>query len=207
MFEKFNSLKPEKQERIINAAITEFANKGYSNAATDEIVKQANISKGALFHYFTNKKELFLFLYDYTLNTIMNKFFREICFDEKDILVRIRQAVYLECMLVSQYPMMFDFVKTVYFENSDMVKEELQKRNATILTDSYNKLLSDFDRSKFKEEININQAVHVIMWTVEGILAKEKEKLKLLSSSELNLEEIMRQMDDFLELLRNSFYR
>ncbi|OXM82785.1 TetR/AcrR family transcriptional regulator [Paenibacillus rigui] len=207
MFEKFNSLKPEKQERIINAAITEFANKGYSNAATDEIVKQANISKGALFHYFTNKKELFLFLYDYTLNTIMNNFFGEICFDEKDILVRIRQAVYLECMLVSRYPMMFDFVKTVYFENSDMVKEEMQKRNAKILTDSYNKLLSDFDKSKFKEEININQAVQVIMWTVEGILAKEKEKLKLRSSSEINLEEIMLQVDDFLELLRNSFYR
>ncbi|MGF7036128.1 AcrR family transcriptional regulator [Paenibacillus mucilaginosus] len=207
MFEKFYSLKPEKQERIINAAIKEFANKGYSNAATDEIVKEANISKGALFHYFTNKKELFLFLYDYTLNMIMTEFWGEICFDEKDILVRIRQAVYVECMLVRRYPKMFDFVKTVYFEKSDIVKTELQKRNTKILTDSYNKLLSDFDRSKFKEEINIHQAVHVIMWTVEGILAKEKEKLNLLSTSELNLDEIMLEIDAFLELLRNSFYR
>mgnify|MGYP000914953748 CR=1 FL=1 len=67
MFSKFQSLKPEKQERILNAAIKEFAKKGYKNAVTDEIVKEANISKGALFHYFNNKRDLYLFLYDYSL--------------------------------------------------------------------------------------------------------------------------------------------
>ena len=59
------SLSEEKQQRILNAALKEFAQKGYKNASTNQIVKEADISKGLLFHYFKNKKQLFLFLYDY----------------------------------------------------------------------------------------------------------------------------------------------
>ena len=60
-------MEPEKRERIINAAINEFTKKGYRNASTNEIVKEAGISKGLIFHYFKNKKQLYLFLYDYLI--------------------------------------------------------------------------------------------------------------------------------------------
>lgn len=56
---KFLELDKLKQDRIINAAMKEFALKGYKNASTNEIVKEAGISKGLLFHYFTNKKAYF----------------------------------------------------------------------------------------------------------------------------------------------------
>ena len=62
---KFFSLKPEKRERIINAALKEFAKNGYDKASTNEIVKESGISKGSLFNYFISKKELYLFLLDY----------------------------------------------------------------------------------------------------------------------------------------------
>jgi TetR/AcrR family transcriptional regulator len=65
MFSKFLNLDKEKQDRIINAAIKEFAEKGYDRASTNEIVKEAGISNGLLFHYFQNKKQMFLFLFDY----------------------------------------------------------------------------------------------------------------------------------------------
>jgi len=43
---KFLALEPEKQSRIINAAIKEFVHKGYNKASTNEMVKDADISKG-----------------------------------------------------------------------------------------------------------------------------------------------------------------
>ena len=52
MNEKFFDLKKEKQDRMINAALKAFAVNGYKRASTDEIVKDAGISKGLLFHYF-----------------------------------------------------------------------------------------------------------------------------------------------------------
>ncbi|MEM5780278.1 MAG: TetR/AcrR family transcriptional regulator, partial [Lawsonibacter sp.] len=62
MYENFIGLKQEKRDVIINAALTEFAAKGYDLASTNGMVKAAGISKGALFHYFASKKDLFLFL-------------------------------------------------------------------------------------------------------------------------------------------------
>src|SRR5687768_8706329 len=36
-----------------------FAQKGYAEAATDELVRRARVTKGALYHHFTNKLELY----------------------------------------------------------------------------------------------------------------------------------------------------
>ena len=52
---KFFDLKQEKQDRMVNAALKVFALNGYQHASTDDIVKEAHISKGLLFHYFDSK--------------------------------------------------------------------------------------------------------------------------------------------------------
>mgnify|MGYP001006429114 FL=1 len=49
----------QKRQRVIRASIEEFA-KGYEVASTNEIVRKAGISKGLLFHYFGNKKNLYM---------------------------------------------------------------------------------------------------------------------------------------------------
>lgn len=71
MNEKFFDLKKEKQDRIINAALKVFAENGYKRASTDEIVKEAGISKGLLFHYFISKQGLYEFLFDYSAKYMM----------------------------------------------------------------------------------------------------------------------------------------
>ena len=46
---RFFDLKKEKQDRIINAALKVFALHGYRHASTDDIVREASISKGFCF--------------------------------------------------------------------------------------------------------------------------------------------------------------
>ena len=65
--ERFFDLKKEKQDRMINASLKVFSSAGYTHASTDEIVREAGVSKGLLFHYFTSKLGLFTFLYDYAV--------------------------------------------------------------------------------------------------------------------------------------------
>lgn len=55
----FQSLNPEKREKIFNAAAEEFAENGYRKASVNNIVKNAGISKGSLFQYFSTKMNLF----------------------------------------------------------------------------------------------------------------------------------------------------
>lgn len=59
LFEKQNK---DKQKRIIEAAILEFSEKGFENANTNRIARDANISVGSLFKYFNNKIDLFLYI-------------------------------------------------------------------------------------------------------------------------------------------------
>jgi len=78
--EAFKKTTSFKRDKIIEVAISEFANKGYVNANINEIAAKANISIGSMYKYFQNKKMLYLTIVDYTieelkvvLNEILNK--------------------------------------------------------------------------------------------------------------------------------------
>jgi AcrR family transcriptional regulator len=52
------------RDRILQAALQVFADKGYHRAAVDDIVRASQTSKGAVYHHFPNKEALFLALVD-----------------------------------------------------------------------------------------------------------------------------------------------
>ncbi|MFN8447490.1 MAG: TetR/AcrR family transcriptional regulator [Anaerolineae bacterium] len=54
----------ETRERILDAALNIFSNKGYHDTRMDEIVEASDTSKGAIYFYFPNKERLFLALVD-----------------------------------------------------------------------------------------------------------------------------------------------
>lgn len=52
------------RERILEAAVKVFANKGYHDARVDDIVSESRTSKGAFYFYFPSKQDIFLALSD-----------------------------------------------------------------------------------------------------------------------------------------------
>jgi AcrR family transcriptional regulator len=48
----------EKQEKIVNAALTLFAEEGYRSTSTSKVAKRAGVSEGLIFRHFTNKEGL-----------------------------------------------------------------------------------------------------------------------------------------------------
>ncbi|MEM5769547.1 MAG: TetR/AcrR family transcriptional regulator, partial [Bacillota bacterium] len=62
----------------MNAALREFASKGFDDASTNVIAKESGISKPLMFHYVKNKKDLFLFLFDYCLEILDREYFGRI---------------------------------------------------------------------------------------------------------------------------------
>ena len=61
MNEKFFSLPEERQRAMLNAGYRVFAHNSYKKSPMSEIADAAGISKALLFHYFGNKKGLYLF--------------------------------------------------------------------------------------------------------------------------------------------------
>ncbi len=54
----------ETRERILEAAVTVFASKGYHDTKVDDIVAESNTSKGSFYFYFPSKQDIFLALVD-----------------------------------------------------------------------------------------------------------------------------------------------
>lgn len=207
IFSKFVKLDPEKQERILNAAMKEFGQKGFKNASTDTIVKEAFISKGALFHYFNNKKGLFMFLYDYTIDIIKNDMQVKFNADEKDIFARRRQVMQLKIEILKRHPEMYDFLATAYMDDSVDVKSDLESRNKELILISQGFLNEGIDTSKFKEGVEAKKAIDIIAWTIDGFTNKEMHKVKSFTLYELNFNEVLKELDVYLEILKKCFYK
>lgn len=64
---KLLDLNTERRDAILNSALKEFTLRGFDDASTNVIAKEAGISKALMFHYVSNKQELFLVVYDFFL--------------------------------------------------------------------------------------------------------------------------------------------
>ncbi|MCR3923473.1 MAG: TetR/AcrR family transcriptional regulator [Firmicutes bacterium] len=65
----FRNLSVAEQERVLEAALDEFADKEYEAASLNRIIQNAGISKGSMYHYFQNKEDLYM----YILSTVMEE--------------------------------------------------------------------------------------------------------------------------------------
>ncbi|MBH5319727.1 TetR/AcrR family transcriptional regulator [Paenibacillus sp. GSMTC-2017] len=204
MFTKFQATDEEKQLRVIGAALKQFSEKNYSTASTNEIAKEAGISKGLLFHYFMNKKTLYLFMYDYAIRVISEEVVRKVNFNEKDLFVRMSQVAELKLTTFQTNPYLLKFIERVFFEEDVEVKLEIEDRKKQIATSEYYKLFSEIDTSKFKEGIDAARAVNVILWTLEGLGESVKAQHKL-DGKDLDMNEIMEEFNRYMELLRINF--
>lgn len=63
MNDRFFVLPPERQQAILAAAYRVFAGADYEHASMSAIAEEARVSKSLLFHYFANKRELYLHLW------------------------------------------------------------------------------------------------------------------------------------------------
>jgi len=207
MFSKFLNLQPEKQERILDAAMKEFAQKGFENASTNEIIKEAGISKGLLFHYFSNKKNLYLFLYDYCIDLCMKEFYNKINMDETDIFIKLSECMFIKSELIMKYPKFFAFIEVAYRETQNEIKSDLQLINEGFILSSYTKLFQNIDTSKFKEGLDIKKCINIIFWTIDGFAAEAIKKNKLLASNKEVYEKAFAEASVYMDVLKNSFYK
>ncbi len=205
MYTNFLKISVEKQNRIINACIKEFSLNGYDNASTNEIVKEAGISKGLLFHYFKNKKMLFFYIYDYAINFYVKYFYDNFDFSETDLFNRFQIALKMKSEIIGDYPLFFKFLEKVYFEDAAEVKNELIEKNKDMIQFSW-RIFENIDTSKFRENLNLQQAVNVISWTIEGIENKFTKEVKLTKKA-IDYQKSFDEVKEYIELLKKIFYK
>lgn len=199
----FHSLKSEKQVKIINAAMKQFVLSGYDKASTNEIVKEAQISKGSLFNYFYNKKELYVYLLEHALK-IIDIIFAEVDVNERDLFKRISQIGLIKLKIQQKYPLVFDFLKSARLEQSLEVKNDIEQRLGNILDNALDRVYDNIDYSKFRDDIDPEKALHILNWTMLGFAEVQLKKIETFENVGL---ELMNEWDSYKDILRRSFYK
>lgn len=95
MNEKFFHLPVEKQEKIINAGYQVFSLNSYKKSPMSEIAGAAGISKSLLFHYFRNKRELYLFLWNHCAEITIEYLTKYGCYEKQEFFEMMYREMYL----------------------------------------------------------------------------------------------------------------
>ena len=172
MNEKFFDLKREKQDRIINAGLKVFAKHGYKHATTDDIVKEAGISKGLLFHYFTNKVGLYVFLMDYSVRFLLLELSRSVKKDTTNFFELMKQMETGKLTVLKNYPYMQAFLDKAFEEVCLEALEECEEQKEVYRNkiEEYYKQVSQY---KFKHQVTLDKMQTLFGYIIKGITAED----------------------------------
>jgi len=214
---KFFALEDDKRARIINAAMKEFLH-GYNAAKTDNIVREAGISKGLLFHYFGTKEKLYDFLIENAVAVIQAEYVDLINTHQPDLLDSVWQMSLLKHDLSKRFPTIFDFLTSTYMDTRHPMNPEQAARLARFAT-MRNKVLDEMlehcDKSLFREGIDPMKAINIINWTLAGAAEDMAKRAMAVDGGLASVGEVARTdyaayMEEFkvyLDIFRCCFYK
>lgn len=168
---KFFDLKKEKQDRMMNAGLKVFATYGYKKASTDEIVAEAGISKGLLFHYFENKIGLYSFLYDYSVRYMTMELATAVDKGETNLFAIARGVENAKLQVLRGYPYMQQFLNTAVSENvSEALLATEVKRDA--YREAVEQIYDQADYQQFPDEQSGHKVAKMIKYTIDGLMSE-----------------------------------
>lgn len=197
--DKFEALPQEKKERILSAALEEFAGRSYQDASTNAITKAAEISKGALFHYFGSKENLYNYLMEYTSRQIEEKVLTD--FPKSDDLIDVFYALgERKAALAAKHPLLFEFLFRVFQEeprSAGYKKIELQATKMMHLLTN-----QQIDTSRFREGIDLEKAIEICTWMSDGFGRKYA-----LHHAGLDPQQMLEASKELMQTLRTLIYK
>jgi TetR/AcrR family transcriptional regulator len=203
----FEKLAEEKKKKIIDAAIREFSKDGYINASTNNIVKEAGIAKGALFNYFGNKKNLYLYILDYMIDHYVNYMVEKINVNNPDIFQRILEWTELKISISNEEPMTYKFFASAFLNVPEEIKGEVEIRYKKLYDKGYRLAIDDIDMSKFRNDIDKQKAIELIIAALNGISEKYMMMYKSLDDNGYERRnQSLEELKEYIAVLKKVFY-
>lgn len=197
----FSELDSEKQQRIIDAALTEFAEYGYENGSTNRIVKNCGISKGSLFKYFENKEELYFYLIDTVSAQMAEEMRVDVSRLSRDLYERVIEYSVAEISWYVTNPVKGRFLIGVASETGSDIGRKIVERYGDKSTDIYEALLKGVDmsgRSNSRKEIT-----DILRWVLMGF---NSSFLKSIAGRDDDIEALkksyIKQLKGYLSVLK-----
>lgn len=200
MNSKFFDLKKEKQDRMINAALKVFAIQGYRHGSTDDIVREAAVSKGLLFHYFGNKVGVYQFIYDYSVRYMTLELRSSVDSKESDLFTVLKQMERARMHAMRGYPYMQQFLNRSMSEDCyEALLAVEEKKN--VLEEACAAIDAQIDYTALPAGIDGEKLRKMLDFTIKGLMTERFQDASF--QPEMLYEEIC----GYLDMVRGIVYK
>ncbi len=168
----FHNLPPDKQRRIMEHALDEFAEKGYGRASMNSLVAALGIAKGSIFKYFTDKSGLFRHVFDFALGKVKDHL-RQVrdASAGLPVFTRLRMSLLAGLDLIEEHPKLFGLYLRVLFEGDMPLKTRLLASVVEEGRDYIMELLMEGKRSgELDPELDLAMATFLVEAVLERFL-------------------------------------
>lgn len=146
--ESFRKISEEKQNKIIEAALNEFALYGYSEANINKIAERANISVGSLYKYFNDKQNLYQTVVNISSDTL-KEVLGQIVNENDDIFVIIEKIIRSIQKHGRTHENMFKLYNEMTAENNSELTWKTAGRVEGVTADLYAALIEKAQKQGF----------------------------------------------------------
>ena len=162
--------KDKTKNQILDAALRVFVKSGYSETTMNDIVNQSGLSKGAIYHYYSSKKDLFLSLIDYWedyfFTNIINK---DLSLSSSDDLLRDITRDVIKTFKSSKYI----FLAELEFWSLANHDAEVRKRTTALyvkLIDLFKSIISKGIKEGQYKNLDLDVASLSVMTSLQGVI-------------------------------------
>ena len=181
-----------KQKRIIEVAISLFAEKGYSNTSTSEIAKQAGVAEGTIFKHYGTKENLLLsimvpFLKDF-FPTMADELFGELFNSQCSFEEFLRALLINRSAFLTENREIFQvFIKEMFYKEE--LRNELLPNVLAIGSKHFIKVIEVFKKRGEIKDIPNEVIQKMLITVIGGLFISNFVLLNKHSISENEIEE------------------
>lgn len=201
-FDLFGLDMPEKEKKILTAAIAVFSEKGYSASTTSEIAKNAGVAEGTIFRYYKTKKDILHSILIHFINSFGSRLiFSSIekileSADEKDLRSLFRELLYDRLKLAeSFFPLARIMISEAMFHEDirEALYESILPKGIKMISTAQEKLK---ERGLIRNDISSTAMLRSTMGCLASLIAQ-----KLLFNNKTRIPDFEAEVDQVIEIL------
>ena len=202
----FLKLDEEKRERVLSAAIDEFADKNYNNASMNVVVKAAGISKGALFKYFRSKAGLFGFVYKIALGRVKD-YLRQVRDESEaeDFFTRLEKVMLAGLDFIHSHPgLAAIYYRIVFTGDSPYKREIVEEVHRESLEFIESLIQKGIERGELRSDLNPELSAFMVEAVVDRFVHVHHAQFRALHDSENRLSRMAthREIEGIMKILK-----
>ncbi len=204
MKDTFFNLNEDKQNRVILAALEEFALAGYEKTSLDNIIHRAGISKGGLYEYIESKEDLFQYALKYSYTEMYNYIQTKISGDALPLPADPLERTLLISSVAVDFYIEHPGIIAFIVNSSRVGQADIRERVQSVFDSYFFKLYetSEYEGIVFADD----QVLSMLKWLLIKTRNDFEDKMKAVGDSIACKEAYLAEWNFFLSVLAKGIY-